>query len=524
VHLFHRHRRLIGALALAMALGCTPRYVAPSSSTIFRRDSIKIATALEQMRRDSAASRARALAQATETLRRPVVFLRGSTALSDEAKTLLNTKAWFLWYNPQVSIRVRGAADTGLGDEVAIVESRARVDAVRSQLRARGIALERIGVEEGAAGVQPSPGEVAFDVSGTLDTIDVPPPSAMPPAEESVPTALEPSGRMRVRWGTVRLFYATDRRRTGKVPLDQFYGGEQSPDGSLELGRVEVTIPRVHRPGWVERPVWYRLERTPDPNRHMTVKAIQPLGRAATLDSLRQALNTAAGSEVLVFIHGYNVTFHDAALRTAQLTYDLGFKGPPILYSWPSQGAIYRYSADRESALWSADHLARLLDTVVAITGPKRVNVIAHSMGNLVLTEALSKLAFVRHDTVLANLVLAAPDVPLDLFRQQLAPAIRRLVTRLTIYMSAKDKALWASRLLSTHLRLGEATNPVRVFPDMDTIDASEVATDLLGHGYIASAQPLLDDLDLLVDQKQRPPRGALKPVSGPEGDYWTLR
>jgi esterase/lipase superfamily enzyme len=272
----------------------------------------------------------------------------------------------------------------------------------------------------------------------------------------------------------------------------------------------------------VERPVWYRLERDVDPNKHLIVRRIQPLGQPAAFDSLRSAVSRSGTKSALVFIHGYNVSFNDAALRTAQLTYDLGFDGAPVLYSWPSRASVFRYAADRESAEWSAAHLALFLDSLTAITGAKQIQVIAHSMGNMVLTRALARMARPGRDTLLDNVVLAAPDVPATLFEQQLAPAILPLVRRLTIYMSRNDKALWASRHLSDHLRLGEATRPILIIRNADTIDASDIPTDLLGHGYIASSQDLIDDLVLLMARKA-PPRQQLRRVSAAGSTYWRL-
>jgi hypothetical protein len=45
--------------------------------------------------------------------------------------------------------------------------------------------------------------------------------------------------------------------------------------------------------------------------------------------------------EALVFIHGYHVTFDEAARKTAQLNWDLGFRGIPI----PST-AIHGYNSN----------------------------------------------------------------------------------------------------------------------------------------------------------------------------------
>ncbi|WP_429550866.1 alpha/beta hydrolase [Paraburkholderia sp. MM5477-R1] len=39
-----------------------------------------------------------------------------------------------------------------------------------------------------------------------------------------------------------------------------------------------------------------------------------------------------------LFIRGFKVGFVDAARRTAQMAYDLGFDGAPVFFSWPSQG------------------------------------------------------------------------------------------------------------------------------------------------------------------------------------------
>jgi esterase/lipase superfamily enzyme len=145
-------------------------------------------------------------------------------------------------------------------------------------------------------------------------------------------------------------------------------------------------------------------------------------------------------------------------------------------------------------------------------------------MGNRVLTLALQRSFQPPLQPVpFANIVLAAPDVDATQFEQQLADSLRPLTQRLTIYMSRKDKALRTSRWLSTHRRLGEATDPILVVRDADTIDASDLDTDLLGHGYIASNRDVIDDLILLVEQKRPPPRIRLQPASQNGAAYWLL-
>ena len=93
--------------------------------------------------------------------------------------------------------------------------------------------------------------------------------------------------------------------------------------------------------------------------------------------------------------------------------------------------------------------------------------------------------------TKLANVVLAAPDVDADTFRG-LAAAIRKTAGSMTLYASARDKALQVSRTVNGAPRAGE---PIIISPGLDSIDASEIDTDFLQHGYFSDARSMLEDL-----------------------------
>ena len=54
-----------------------------------------------------------------------------------------------------------------------------------------------------------------------------------------------------------------------------------------------------------------------------------------------------------------------------------------------------------------------------------------------------------------------------------------------------------------------------------DTIDASSLKTDLLGHGYIASNKSLIDDLVRLLRDKLALPRSGLERVDTQMGTFW---
>ena len=46
----------------------------------------------------------------------------------------------------------------------------------------------------------------------------------------------------------------------------------------------------------------------------------------------------------------------------------------------------------------------------------------------------------------------------------------------------------------------------------LDTIDASEIDTDLLGHSYYGDCLPLLQDVELLLEKNLPPQERRLKP------------
>lgn len=120
-------------------------------------------------------------------------------------------------------------------------------------------------------------------------------------------------------------------------------------------------------------------------------------------------------------------------------------------------------------------------------------------MGARTTSLALKDLAASRSDTVFQSLVLAAPDIDAQVFRDQVVPRIRPLASHVTLYASDRDKPLWISRLLANYPRAGSAGANLVVLPSLETIDASRIDTDFLGHSYAAESKQILDDLFMLI-------------------------
>jgi esterase/lipase superfamily enzyme len=139
------------------------------------------------------------------------------------------------------------------------------------------------------------------------------------------------------------------------------------------------------------------------------------------IEQLRDAMayeDASTLKQAFVFIHGYNVSFEDAAFRTAQIVHDMEFNGAPIFYSWPSRGQVEDYPYDKESNRQARNHLGKFLRLVREESGGDVIHLIAHSMGNDALLEALRDLNHRddRTKPLFGEVVLAAPDVAFDDF------------------------------------------------------------------------------------------------------------
>ena len=310
-------------------------------------------------------------------------------------------------------------------------------------------------------------------------------------------------------FSSIDVYYATDRARSGDTDPTTFYG---SGRGQLEMGVATVTIPQVHRPGALEAPSIWRLEFRANPTKHVVLQSVSPLDPDSFFGRMQSEFKDGPDREALVFIHGYNVTFDGAARRAAQLAYDMSYTGVPILYSWPSRGRTTGYVADTAVVRLSARRLTNFLDQVVEKSGAQVVHVVAHSMGNRALTDALELMALRRNQTlkdppVFGQVVFAAPDVDAGLFTAML-PTIRPLAQRLTLYASEEDWALTVSRKLHGDVpRAGLGGRFTLRDPLIDSVDMSELGEDMLAHSYFADDSSALADMITLFWQNTSPAR-----------------
>lgn len=209
---------------------------------------------------------------------------------------------------------------------------------------------------------------------------------------------------------------------------------------------VSVSVPPLHRRGVVELP-----SRQPaDPDTTLAALSNQAL-TDADFEAQVAAAAAASGGDVSVFVHGFNTTYEEAVFRLAQLAHDSELRGASVLFTWPSRGRVLDYLTDRESALFSRDRLELVLRQIARRPEVRKINLLAHSMGALLAMETLRQAKRGGDGEFRGKLnvvLLAAPDIDLDVFRTQLEViGKRRRPTVLLI--STDDQALSLSRTLS---------------------------------------------------------------------------
>jgi esterase/lipase superfamily enzyme len=322
------------------------------------------------------------------------------------------------------------------------------------------------------------------------------------------------------------LWFGTNRAPVD--PADPAKGFSSERGTALHYGTCRVAVPRSHKIGSVGSAWWKRLLTAEDDRLRLDWKALRLLAAEAFWADLSKALaERDAGQRMgLVVIHGYNVSFEAAALRAAQIGFDLQVPGVTAFFSWPSRARLAGYTADEATIQASEKHIAQFLLEFTRQSGVDEVHVIAHSMGNRGLLRAMQRILTEVGEATrvpFGQIVLAAPDEDQDVFAE-LSAAYSKVARRTTLYVSAKDRAVATSFLVHDAPRVG-LTPPVTIVPGIDTVEVTNVDVSLLGHGYFAEARDLLHDIhNLLIADTPPASRMGLRPATTSDGrGYWVI-
>uniref|UniRef100_UPI003BACC4FC alpha/beta hydrolase n=1 Tax=Stappia sp. TaxID=1870903 RepID=UPI003BACC4FC len=286
---------------------------------------------------------------------------------------------------------------------------------------------------------------------------------------------------------------ATTRKRA-EAPATIFSRGRAD---QLDHAIATVSVPPTHVPGKIE---WASIP-PGDPATDYTLRSASYLDDAGFVAALdRELLKRPKGQRsVFVFVHGFNTRFPEALYRMVQLKHDSKLPQVPVLFTWASGGNVTDYLYDTNSATIARDGLERTLRTLAASRAEK-INILAHSMGNWVLTETMRQIRISGRplpQSKIGIIAMAAPDLDIDVFRAQME-RMGKPPKPFVILVSKDDRALKASNLLAGGSgRLGSYQDEEELARlGAVVIDLTDVkAGDAANHGkfaQIAQAAPEL--------------------------------
>jgi len=246
------------------------------------------------------------------------------------------------------------------------------------------------------------------------------------------------------------IFIATQRSQNSST--DSFGAERQSTVSYL---RSDISIPPNHRIG--------QIETSGDPNdtrrNFVAVDGAVFADKTQFLRAVSQS-DTPDKSNILVFIHGYNIDQVEAKFRLAQITQDFNVPMPAVLFSWPSAGEARGYIYDRDSAIYARDGLETLIRDIRRQTG-RKVIIVGHSVGSFLAMEAMRQMAISGARPLsnwISGVVLMSPDIDQDVFISQL-DRIGTLPKPFQIYTATQDKVLRLSAFVTGRAkRLGSLT------------------------------------------------------------------
>ena len=169
--------------------------------------------------------------------------------------------------------------------------------------------------------------------------------------------------------------------------------------------------------------------------------------------------------DVFIYVHGYKVVFENPVLVASELWHFLGYEGVFIAFAWPSTPSTLAYFSDLETAALSAGNLRILIRYLAEKTDARRIHIIGYSAGTRVVAQALDQLALMHtgpackgsaKDLRIGHVILTGSDIDAHLFGSYLVDGVLGVVEDLTVYASAKDKALGMSKWVFGRQRLGQ--------------------------------------------------------------------
>lgn len=376
---------------------------------------------------------------------------------------------------------------------------------------------------------------------------------------------------------TLKLFYATNRNHIGNRWSPESYGKKFSADGmeNLRFGVVTLEVQDEELAEFLSADMKdcgvgngedlsnylskraksatiRAYEESIDKDRAEAAQKNIKLGSKAMFADVQADME--AFSDVLVYIHGFNVSWFDAvgaALSLQTMLRSKGDKGQNvvvILFTWPSDGLALpwvSYKSDRSEARGSGAAVGRALlktrDFLVGLRDRAKkggsklcgqdIHLLCHSMGNFLLQEALSRISDFTPGNAMPRLFehvfLCAPDVDDSALESgQQLEKIDQIARNVTIYHNRGDAAMVVSDYTKGQPeRLGGAgaAHPGLLHNKVFQVDCTLVVHGLVEHSYYLIGS-VLTDIRSSIDGWDQNDARRERIQSGSQNNVWAMK
>ena len=355
---------------------------------------------------------------------------------------------------------------------------------------------------------------------------------------------------------TAELYFATNRRHRGRDRWNpKGYGIEPSRDGSenLRFGKVGLAYDEAEANMLLQRDCGFGIgdgralaKYFTSRKRGATIEAFQEdlpkdvnesalpadaLGSTRAFSELRKKVS--GGCSLLIFVHGFNVSWWEAVGSAFSLQCVLNRIGgtirPQVPFRWScsaghrmgAQSPYWSYFSDRSDAEVSGyafgrgflkirDHLVRLRrEDMRRGRAPCRgsISLLCHSMGNYVLQCAIGRTATFspngRVPRIFDQIFLCAADVAADVFEPgQPMRSLPQFAWNVTVYHNTGDFAMPVSDYTkgnSDRLGWAGANRPADLDSRVHQVDCSDIVSGFIEHSYYHCGR-VCDDIRTSMD------------------------
>jgi esterase/lipase superfamily enzyme len=278
----------------------------------------------------------------------------------------------------------------------------------------------------------------------------------------------------------------------------------------------------------------------------MGVESVDMMDDERFMEELAAAVDASPNKSLFILVFGYKDDFEETAIKAGWFAYMLDVNTPVLLFDWPGDQPvnIRGYNKARRYAEVSGPALGKLITNIVREIKPEKLWLKGSSLGCETICDAFEYMYQyddMRDDEAeLTKVILAAPDVSEDDFKEKFARHILAFSEMLTVYVSSQDDALLMSGMITGHKRLGrqrikdpaqaEAAKDLLLIKSqhpgrLTVIDVTPINNSSFHHGYYLECPEFFDDLYARINGKGSTGnrRLYLLKYKG-EVDYWVMQ